>query len=197
MTHDTTTSKARKQRDRPFPWPCANCLKDEVYPETMPYTTEVKHDGQSYLIEIPALRIPKCRACGALVFSNSVDDQIIQALRAHVRLLTPEQIRGGREALGLKAKELAERLGVAAETISRWERGGLIQSRAMDNFLRVFFAVPEARAVLRGADQAPDLGTTVIPDPNPKPPNCRPPVNRVFRHIKAETYVGVEFSLRN
>jgi putative zinc finger/helix-turn-helix YgiT family protein len=127
----------------------------------MTYATDVKHDGQSYHIELPALRIPKCRACGTLVFSNSVDDQISQALRAQVRLLTPEQIRDGREALGLKGKELAERLGVAAETISRWENGGLIQSRAMDNFLRVYFAVPEARTVLRGAEQGPDLGTTV------------------------------------
>ncbi len=34
-------------------------------------------------------------------------------------------------------QELAERLGVAPETISRWVNGALIQSRAMDNFLRV------------------------------------------------------------
>jgi putative zinc finger/helix-turn-helix YgiT family protein len=126
----------------------------------MPYAVDVKHDGQSYHLEIPALKIPRCRACGELVFSNNVDDQILQALRAHLRLLTPEQIRGGRETLGLKSKELAETLGVAAETISRWERGGVIQSRAMDNFLRVFFAVPKVREVLRGAEQDPNLGTT-------------------------------------
>ena len=34
----------------------------------------------------------------------------------------------------------------------------MIQSRAMDNFLRVYFAVPEARAVLRGPEQDPNLG---------------------------------------
>jgi putative zinc finger/helix-turn-helix YgiT family protein len=158
MMPDTSTSTPRKKRDRPFPWPCGNCLEEKVYPETMPYAIDVKHDGQLYHLEIPALSIPKCRACGELVFSNSVDDQIIQALRERVGLLTPEQIRRGREALGLKGKELAERLGVAAETISRWERGGMIQSRAMDNFLRVFFDVPEARAVLRGAEQDPNLG---------------------------------------
>src|SRR5919201_1868093 len=134
MTHDTSTSKARKQRDRPFPWRCGNCLKDEVYPETMSYAIDVKHDGQLYHLDIPELLIPKCRACGELVFSNSVDDQVLQALRAHVRLLTPEQIRGGRKVLRFKSKELAEKLGIAPETMSRWERGRLIQSRAMDNF---------------------------------------------------------------
>ncbi len=42
--------------------------------------------------------------------------------------------------------------------------GALIQPRAMDNLLRVYFAVPEARAVLRGPEQDPELGTTVVPD---------------------------------
>jgi putative zinc finger/helix-turn-helix YgiT family protein len=127
----------------------------------MPYEIDVKHDGQLYHLEIPALKIPTCHACGELSFSNSVDDQIVQALRERVRLLTPEQIRTGRKALGLKAKELAERLGVAAATLSRWEKGRLIQSRAMDNFLRAYFAVPELRAVLRGTEQDPNLGTRV------------------------------------
>jgi putative zinc finger/helix-turn-helix YgiT family protein len=129
---------------------------------TIPYSIDVKHDGQLYHLEIPALRISKCRACGELVFSNSVDDQISDALRSHLRLLTPEQIRCGREALGLQSKELAERLGVAAETISRWERSGLIQSRAMDNLLRIYFAIPEARRVLQGELQDPTLGTTPV-----------------------------------
>jgi putative zinc finger/helix-turn-helix YgiT family protein len=159
MTHDTMANQSRKRRDRPYPWLCANCLKDDVYPETMPYTTEVKHDGRRYKLMIPALTIPKCRACGELVFSNSVDDQIMQALRTEARLLTPQQIKAGRKALGLKSKELAQRLGVAAATVSRWEKRMMIQSRAMDNFLRVYFAVPGVRAVLQGAAQDPNLGT--------------------------------------
>jgi putative zinc finger/helix-turn-helix YgiT family protein len=162
MTPESKTAEVRKGRDRPFPWVCANCLKDEVYPVTMPYTTEVKHDGRMYKLTIPALTIPKCRACGELVFSLRVDDQIVAALRAEARLLTPEQIRQGREALGLQSKELAERLGVAKETLSRWETGMMIQSRAMDNLLRAYFAVPEVRAVLRGAEQDPALGTPAV-----------------------------------
>jgi putative zinc finger/helix-turn-helix YgiT family protein len=159
MELEEKKNEVRKRRNRPYPWLCAICLKDEVYPETMPYTTEVKHDGRKYKLTIPALTIPKCKACGELVFSNSVDDQIMEALRSHVHILTPQQIKAGRKALGLKSKELAERLGVAAATVSRWEKKMVIQSRAMDNLLRVYFAVPEARAVLKGAAQDPNLGT--------------------------------------
>ncbi len=84
MTPDANTSKPRKGLDRPFPWPCGNCLQNEVYPETLPYAIDVKHDGQLYHLEIPALTIPKCRTCGELVFSNSVGDQISQTLQAHL-----------------------------------------------------------------------------------------------------------------
>ena len=47
---------------------------------------------------------------------------------------------------------------VAPETISRWVNGALIQSRAMDNLLRLFFALPEVRDALRGGSQDPQLG---------------------------------------
>ncbi len=67
------------------------------------------------------------------------------------------------EQLGLKQQELAQRLGVAAETISRWVTGAVIQSRAMDNLMRLFFALPEVRNVLRGTSQDPHLGIPDLP----------------------------------
>jgi putative zinc finger/helix-turn-helix YgiT family protein len=170
MTHDPTTNGPRKRRDRPFPWRCFHCLKEEVYPATIPYAAEVKHDGRLHHVEIPKLTIPKCRACGELVFNHSADDQILHALRLHLRLLTPEQIKAGRKALGLKSKELAKRLGVADATVSRWEQKRLIQSRAMDNLLRVFFAVQQVRDALRGEEQDPGLGVTAVPAADPPVP---------------------------
>jgi transcriptional regulator with XRE-family HTH domain len=62
----------------------------------------------------------------------------------------------------LSQKDLAERLGVAEATISRWETGAQIQSRALDNLLRVYFAVPEVRSVLRGVEQDPQLGVGTV-----------------------------------
>jgi putative zinc finger/helix-turn-helix YgiT family protein len=167
MTHDSTANSPRKRRDRPFPWRCFHCLKDEVYPATIPYAAEVKHDGRLHHIEVPKLTTPKCRACGELVFTNDADDQILHALRLHLRLLTPEQIKAGRTALGLKSKELAKRLGVADATVSRWEQKRLIQSRAMDNLLRVFFAVQQVRDALRGEGQDPGLGVAATPEADP------------------------------
>ncbi len=136
--------------DRPFPRPCSECGKEEVYPAAIAYDAEVKHDGRLHAFHIPALQVDKCRACGEVLFSNATDDQISQALREHLGLLSPRQIRDALEMLGMKQKELGRRLGIAPETISRWLSGTHIQSRAMDNLMRLFFAFDSVRAALVG-----------------------------------------------
>lgn len=150
--------KTTEPTARPFPWPCSNCFTATVVPTFIDYTAKVKHDGVVYELHLPAVEVPRCRTCGETVITEAVDERINDALRSRLRLLTPVQIRKGIEQLGLQQQELAERLGVAAETISRWVNGALIQSRAMDNLLRVYFALPEVRDVLRGASQDPQLG---------------------------------------
>jgi putative zinc finger/helix-turn-helix YgiT family protein len=142
------TNVASPSSDKPFPWRCPECGKKEVRPATIRHTSQIKHDGRLYEISVPELRVPKCGACGELVFDNVADEQIGQALRQHLGLLTGEQIRKNREALGLSQRALAEHLGVAVETISRWENGVLTQTRALDRYLRVYFGVPAARAAL-------------------------------------------------
>jgi putative zinc finger/helix-turn-helix YgiT family protein len=131
-------------------------------PTVVEYTTKVKQDGVIHELHFPAIEIPRCQTCGELFVTSAVDEQINEALRARLRLLSPAQMRRSIEKLGLKQQELAERLGVAPETISRWLNGALIQSRAMDNLLRLFFALPDVRDVLPGGSQQdPHLGSEV------------------------------------
>lgn len=132
----------------------------------MAYRARASHDGRLYELDIQDFRIPQCSNCGELVFTNQTDAQITQALRAQLRLLTPEQIQQARDRLGLLPKALAESLGVTEETVRKWESGLLIQSRAMDNLLRVYFALPGVRAVLTGANQDPALGL-ILNQPSP------------------------------
>jgi DNA-binding transcriptional regulator YiaG len=100
-----------------------------------------------------------------MIFDNNADEQISAALRKHLGLLSPTEIRAGRKALHLSQRQIAATLGVAEASISRWETGALIHSRAIDNFLRAFFHLPELRAALgtvphTGADD--DCGTQPI-----------------------------------
>lgn len=139
MNHQTET------RGRPFPHPCSECGKVEVWPATIAYDAEIKHDGRLHKIHIAELQVNQCRACGEVFFVAGTDDQILGALREHLNLLTPQQIRDGIKALGYTQKEFGERTGIAAETISRWLSGAYIQSRAMDTLMRLFFEREEAR----------------------------------------------------
>lgn len=181
----------RTARVRPFPWLCSNCGTQTVVPSVIEYTAKVKQDGVVYELHLPELEVPRCKICGETVITTAVDEQINAALRARLQLLAPSQIRSGIEKLGLKQQELAERLGVAPETISRWLNGALIQSRAMDNLLRLFFALPEVRNVLRGASQDPQLGATVCPQAGegkgrPVGEDCPEPIARRLRTCQFE-----------
>jgi putative zinc finger/helix-turn-helix YgiT family protein len=121
------------------PLPCADCGKIEVRLAAIAYTAEIKHDGKLYALPIPELHVQKCDACGEVFFDAVTDDQISQALRERLGLLSPQEIRERLNALALRQKEFAEQIRVAPETISRWLSGAQIQSRAMDQLMRMFF----------------------------------------------------------
>jgi putative zinc finger/helix-turn-helix YgiT family protein len=159
MTPEKTETGQRE--GKPFPWRCPECGKKEVRPASVDHASQVKHDGRLYAVDVPGLRVPRCGACGETVFDNDADEQIARALREKLGLLPGDQIRKNREDLGLSQRVLAEHLGVAVETISRWETGALTQTRAMDRYLRVYFSVPAARAALVGQPGASPLGAHV------------------------------------
>jgi putative zinc finger/helix-turn-helix YgiT family protein len=141
-------SKRPVNAQRSFPWRCRHCGKNQVTMTTTSYYAEVRHDGRLYAFTIPGLHIPACTACGEKVFTEKVDEQISAGLRGHLHLLTPEEIRTALDRLGMTQKDAAERLGIAEATLSRWLNESQIQSRAMDNYLRVFFDIPAVRSAL-------------------------------------------------
>ena len=61
--------------------------------KTISYDTEFRHDGKLHHFTVPELKIPVCEACGEKVFNEKVDDQITDALRVHLHLLFPHDIR--------------------------------------------------------------------------------------------------------
>jgi DNA-binding transcriptional regulator YiaG len=125
---------------------------------TIEYQAAVKHDGRLYEFSIPELTIPVCDACGERVFTSDVDRQVNEALRSHLRLLSPSQIRGRIKEIGMSQKEVARCIGIAEETLSRWLNESQIQSRAMDILLRVFLADASLRATLSSGALDPTFG---------------------------------------
>lgn len=133
-------------------------------PTRIDYPARINYDGRIVSFLAKDISIPICQNCGDKRFTLDVDDQINAALCAHLGLLTPEQIRAEIERLGLSQKQVAERLGIAEATLSRWVSKQVIQSRAMDNYLRVFFQFPEVRTALAAVSIDSAAATITIPD---------------------------------
>jgi putative zinc finger/helix-turn-helix YgiT family protein len=134
---------------RTYPKRCGKCGQKAMQLATVPYAVTIEHDGRAYRVEIPALTVPRCSNCQALSIDDEADRQISAAFRREARLLAPEEIRQGREQLGLTQKQFANLLGVGEATVSRWETGAQIQQRALDRFLRVCLASPAVVELLR------------------------------------------------
>ena len=128
---------------------CGKCGQKVLRLVTVPYSTTIEHDGRTYRVEIPELTVPQCANCQAISIDDEADQQISAAFRRAARLLAPEEIREGRERLGLTQKEFANLLGVGESTVSRWETGAQLQQRALDRFLRVCLASPAAVELLQ------------------------------------------------
>jgi len=128
---------------------CYHCGQLRVVVKTIDnYITEFRHDGVLHQFTVSRLETPTCEACGEMVFNGKVDDQITDALRIHLGLLSSAEIRAELERLNLPQKDVAKHLGIAEATISRWVTDTQVQSRAMDNLLRAYFALDEMRSFL-------------------------------------------------
>jgi len=156
--------KAPLEAERPFPWRCRHCGQTEVRPTRVDYPMEVSYDGRTVSFVARGIDIPVCQRCGEKLITGDVDRQINQAMHEHLRLLTPSEIREGIEKLGLSQKEIAERLGIAEATLSRWLTETVTQSRAMDNYLRVFFQFPEVRTALAAVSIDSAAAAVTMPD---------------------------------
>lgn len=130
---------------RSFPQPCSECGEEQVNRAVIEYDAEVKYDGKLYQFHISRLTVNKCGACGEVYFDTVTNREISQALREHLHLLSPEQIREHLARLGLSQREFSQKIEIAEETVSRWLNGAKIQSRAYDKLMRLFFEREESR----------------------------------------------------
>ena len=88
-----------------------------------------------------------CEGCGReFVATEQIrrnDEVILAAKRRADGLLSPEDIRHAREALGLTQHKAAEVFGGGRNAFSKYERGEVAQSVAMDRLIRLCLAHPK------------------------------------------------------
>ena len=138
---------------------CPDCqsghLSEEIYSE------EIHHRGQSLVVE--GLKCWVCDHCEAeIIRADQVregDKLIAEAKRCADGLLSGDEIRAIRKALKLTQKQASELFGGGQNAFSKYERGDVIQSVAMDRLLRL---ASEDLAVFRRLEEMAGLRSSNI-----------------------------------
>lgn len=137
---------------------CHVCGQKSLRRVRRSYEYDFSHDGRPPVhITIPDLEViactnPDCRPehpHDTILETEETARRIDEETCRQLGLLSPAEIRAGREKLGLTQQELAELLGLGGNSLSRWENGRVYQARSMDTLLRIVFNVPEAVEHLR------------------------------------------------
>ncbi len=139
---------------------CPICGIGPVVYDIRTEVVEVAYDGEPTRVEVTGVPIERCEHCGE-EFSGPMAAQVKhQAICRALGLLDPKAIRELREQLKLTQAELSRLTGIGEATISRWERGRLLQNRAMDRFLRLVANDPKNVSFLKRLGSSPETGPT-------------------------------------
>lgn len=127
-------------------------------------------------VTLLGVEVRLCPQCGetelVLPALESIHRQIMSALVSKEGRLAPEEMRFLRRYAGYSGADMARRVGVAPETLSRWEHGARDVGVGSDRFLRVIVMAtvgetlhPAAFLTMASTDDATPLRLDI---------NCRP-----------------------
>lgn len=85
----------------------------------------------------------ECIECGEILHPHELSERIEAEQYRIEGLLHPKEMRAIRERLGLNQIDMAQLLRVGDKTYARWEAGLSIQSRSMDNYIRIAAEDPD------------------------------------------------------
>ncbi len=111
---------------------------------------EFEYGPEDDRITIVAEAVPVlvCPACGETLYGPEAAAVRHEAICRTLGLLSPAEVKALRERLGPDQDDFARLTGIGVATLSRWERGRLLQTRAMDRYLRLLDALPQAARFL-------------------------------------------------
>jgi HTH-type transcriptional regulator/antitoxin MqsA len=105
---------------------------------------EFTYKGQAVTIQMPGWYCADSDESIHTGEDMAVSDAALRSLKIKVeKLLTPEEIKRIRQALGLTQREAGEVIGGGPNAFQKYESGEVLLSKGMSNFLRVLEKHPE------------------------------------------------------
>jgi putative zinc finger/helix-turn-helix YgiT family protein len=135
---------------------CPECGQGRLF--AFNRTEEFDFDLGGEMVKVRAENVPvqKCDKCGEVLTGPAAAKIQHEAICRAAGLLTPSEIAGLRERFGWSQQDLADLTGFGSATVSRWERGRLLQNRSANMVLQALRDCPAFRKYLEGIKQ-PDI----------------------------------------
>lgn len=127
---------------------CPECEQGHLVPFTR--DEEFDYDLGEETIKVIARDVPveRCDSCGMTASGPAAARVRHEAVCRAAGLLTPSEIKAIREQFDWSQQYLAELTGFGVATISRWERGRLLQNRSTNKVLQAIRDCPPFREYL-------------------------------------------------
>jgi HTH-type transcriptional regulator/antitoxin MqsA len=143
---------------------------------------------KGHSLTVPEYHVLECPACGEAVVDKDSTRRAEKMLRDFGRqidgLLAAADIKRIRRKLHLTQVQMATVLGGGLKGFARYENGQIIQSRAMDNLLRILDQFPESLEVLTSVPRPRNVANAVVA------PRKRKPADAGMVHEDGEGYRG-------
>lgn len=124
-------------------------------------------------VELHGVEVTTCKACGrediAIPRIGQLHRVIAELLVKQQRALAPVELRFLRKHVGLSAVDFAKMMGVARETVSRWETGTQPMGSVADRLARLIVITHEPADCYAVEDLLRDLANA--PDVDPSNPS--------------------------
>ncbi len=119
-------------------------------------------------VELHGVEVIRCAVCGRDTVAIPRIAQLHRALAHQMvlqqRMLAPIEIRFLRKHVGLSGNDFAQMMGVARETVSRWETGANPMGAVADRLLRLIVVTHEPSDSYAVDDLLRDLNDTPAPE---------------------------------
>jgi len=129
---------------------CPECERGHLVPFTR--DEELDYDLGEETIKVISRDVPveRCDACGMVASGPAAAKVRHEAVCRAVGLLTPSEIKALRDKFGWSQQYLADLTDFGIATVSRWERGRLLQNRSNNKVLKAIRDCPPFREYLEG-----------------------------------------------
>ena len=109
---------------------CPSCGHQPLVARRIRDEFEYGPDDDRITVVAEAVPVLVCPACGESLYGPEAAGIRHEAICRALGLLSPAEIKALRERLGPDQEDFARLTGIGVATLSRWERGRLLQTRA-------------------------------------------------------------------